>query len=304
MDERFGRWWWSFAAHGRAGLKSKARGPAPGHGSQLAEEQEAKVQVLIRKQMPDELGLPFALWSRAAVQALVRQRFGVTVAVRTMGSYLARWGYTPQKPLRRAYEQDPAAVRRWLRREYPAIAARAKAEKGVIFWGDESGLRSDDVRGRSYAPRGKTPVVRPNHRRANIGLVSAVTNRGEVRWMVLDGAIKAPTLIRFLARLVRDAGRMVFLILDRLQVHRAGLVRTWLSERGDQIEVFYLPAYSPDLNPDEGLNGDLKQAVTARPLARSKGQLKQAVVNHMRSLSKRPERIRSFFRHPQFRYAA
>ena len=140
-----------FAARGRAGLKSKARGPAPGHGNLLAAEQEAEVQALIRHQMPDELGLPFALWSRAAVQALVRQRFGIMVAVRTMGSYLARWGYTPQKPLRRAYEQDPAAVRRWLRREYPAIAARTKAERGVIFWGDESGLRSDDVRGRSYA---------------------------------------------------------------------------------------------------------------------------------------------------------
>jgi transposase len=293
-----------FAERGPAGLKSQRRGPAPGHGCLLTAEQEAEVQALIRQQMPDALGLDFALWSRAAVQALVWQRFGVGVAVRTMGSYLARWGYTPQKPLRRAYEQDPAAVRRWLRREYPAIAARAKAEKGVIFWGDESGLRSDDVRGRSYAPRGETPVVRPNHRRANVGLVSAVTNRGELRWMMLDGAIKAPSLIRFLERLVRDTGRKVFLILDRLQVHRAGLVRAWLDRRQDQIEVFYLPAYSPDLNPDEGLNGDVKQAVTARPLARSKGQLKQAVINHMRSLSRRPERIRSFFHHPQFRYAA
>ena len=293
-----------FAEHGPAGLRSKPRGPAVGHGSLLTAEQEAEVQALIRQGMPDELGLDFALWSRAAVQALVQQRFGITVAVRTMGSYLARWGYTPQKPLRRAYEQDPAAVRRWLRREYPAIAARAKAARGVIFWGDESGLRSDDVRGRSYAPRGETPVVRPNHRRANVGLVSAVTNRGELRWMVLNGAIKAPTLIRFLERLVRDAGRKVFLILDRLPVHRSAKVRDWLAGREADIEVFHLPAYSPDLNPDEGVNGDVKRAVTAKPLARSEPQLKQTVVNHMRSLSKRPERIRAFFRHPQFRYAA
>src|SRR6476659_4669248 len=181
-----------FAERGLAGLKSKARGPAPGHGSLLTAEQEAEVQALIRQQMPDDLGLPFALWSRAAVQALARQRFGVAVAVRTMGSYLARWGYTPQKPLRRAYEQDPVAVRRWLRREYPTIAARAKAEKGVIFWGDESGLRSDDVRGRSYAPRGETPVVRPNHRRANVGLISAVTNRGELRRVGGDVAVPTP----------------------------------------------------------------------------------------------------------------
>ena len=122
--------------------------------------------------------------------------------------------------------------------------------------------------------------------------------------MVLNGAIKAPTLIRFLERLVRDAGRKVFLILDRLPVHRSAKVRDWLAGREDQIEIFHLPAYSPDLNPDEGVNGDVKRAVTAKPLARSKPQLKQTVVNHMRSLSKRPERIRAFFRHPQFRYAA
>jgi transposase len=293
-----------FAEGGTAGLASKPRGPEPGHGRLLTTEQEAEVQALIRQQMPDALELDFALWSRAAVRELIRQRFGLVVAVRTMGSYLARWGYTPQKPLRRAYEQDPAAVRRWLRQDWPAIKARAKAEKGVIFWGDESGLRSDDVRGRSYAPRGETPMVRPSQRRASVGLVSAVTNKGELRWMVLDGAITAPALIRFLERLVRDAGRKVFLILDRLQVHRAKLVRAWLDEREDRIEVFYLPAYSPDLNPDEGLNGDVKQAVTAKPPARSKAQLKRAVIGHLRSLSRRPQRIRSFFRNPQFRYAA
>src|SRR4051794_31673154 len=194
-----------------------------------------------------------------------------------MGTYLARWGYTPQKPLRRAYEQDPAAVRRWLRREYPTIAARAKAEKGVIFWGDESGLRSDDVRGRSYAPRGQTPVVRPNHRRANIGLISAVTNKGELRWKVLEGAITAQRLIDFMARLVRDADGKVFLILDRLRVHRAHLVQDWLADRQTQIAVFYLPAYSPELNPDEGLNSNLKQAVPRMAPARSREELKRNV---------------------------
>src|ERR671917_48160 len=142
--------------------------------------------------------LPFALWSRAAVRELILRRFGVRLAVRTMGTYLARWGFTAQKPLRRAYEQDPAAVRRWLRRDYPAIAARARAEGGAIFWGDETGLRSDDVRGRGYAPRGRTPEVRVNHKRAGLGLISAVTHKGGLRRMVLGGAVKAPTLIRFL----------------------------------------------------------------------------------------------------------
>ena len=293
-----------FAERGAAGLETGPPGPEPGHGRFLDAGQEAEARDLIRRHTPDELGLPFALWSRAAARELIWQRFGARLAVRTMGTYLARWGFTAQKPLRRAYEQDPAAVRRWLRRDYPAIAARAKAERGTIFWGDETGLRSDDVRGRSYAPRGRTPEVRVNHRRANLGLISAVTNRGELRWMVLGGAIKAPDLLRFLARLVRDADGKVFLILDRLPVHRSAKVCAWLAGREAEIEVFYLPGYSPELNPDEGINGDLKQAVTRREPARGEAQLKRAVVGHMHKLSKLPDRVRSFFGHRTFRYAA
>jgi transposase len=294
-----------FAAHGTAGLKTGPRGPEPGHGRFLDADQEAEARDLIRRHTPDELDLPFALWSRAAVRELIWQCFGVRLAVRTMGTYLARWGFTAQKPLRRAYEQDPAAVRRWLRRDYPAIAARAKAEGGTIFWGDETGLRSDDVRGgRSYAPRGRTPEVRVNHKRAGLGLISAVSNRGELRWMVLDGAVKAPSLLRFLSRLVRDVDGKVFLILDRLPVHRSAKVRGWLTGREAEIEVFYLPGYSPELNPGEGINGDLKQAVTRKEPARSKAQLKHAVIGHLRKLAKLPHRVRSFFGHKTFRYAA
>jgi transposase len=293
-----------FAAEGAKGLVSKPRGRRPDEQRLLDADQEAEVQGRIRRHTPDELGLPFALWSRAAVRTLVARHCGVELAVRTVGKYLARWGFTAQKPIRRAYEQDPAAVRRWLRREYPAIVARARRARGVVFWGDETGLRSDDVRGRSYAPRGRTPLVRVCHRRAGLSLISAVTNRGELRWMVVDGAVNAPTLIRFLGRLVRDARRKVFLILDRLKAHRAHLTRDWLAEHRSEIEVHYLPSYSPELNPDEGVNADPKQAVPRKAPARSKQQLKRAAVSHMRSLSRRPQRIRSIFRHPQFRYAA
>jgi transposase len=293
-----------YATQGEAGLASGPRGPASGTGRYLTAAQEAEVQELIRRGLPDAYGLAYALWSRAAVSELVVQRYGVRLAVRSMGTYLARWGYTPQKPLRRAYEQDPASVRYWMQRRYPAIAARARAEKAVIFWGDETGLRSDDVRGRSYAPSGQTPVVRPSHKRSNVGLISAVSNRGEVRWRVLDGAIKAPLLIDFMARLVRDAGRKVFLILDRLRVHRSRLVKDWLAGRRAQIEVVLMPAYSPELNPDEGLNANLKQAVRRQPLTRRRDDLKRRVIGHMRRLSKSPHRIRSFFRQPPCSYAA
>jgi transposase len=293
-----------FAERGAAGLKSGPRGPAPGTGRYLAAAQEAEVRDLIRRHTPDELGLPFALWGRAAVRELVLRRCGVELAVRTVGTYLARWGFTAQKPIRRAYEQDPAAVRRWLRRDYPALVARARRARGVVFWGDETGLRSDDVRGRSYAPRGRTPVVRVCQTRIKLSLITAVTNKGELRWMVVDGAVKAPDLVRFLGRLIRDAGRKVFLILDRLKVHRARLTRDWLAEHRAEIEVAFLPSYSPELNPDEGVNADLKQAVPRGAPARSKQQLRRTATNHMRKLSRMPKRIRSIFRHPQFRYAA
>src|SRR3954451_15183856 len=181
-----------YAERGAAGLKTGPRGPEPGHGRFLDADQEKEACDLIRRHTPDELDLSFALWSRAAVRDLIWQRFGVRLAVRTMGTYLARWGFTAQKPLRRAYEQDPAAVRRWLRRDYPAIAAQAKAEGGTIFWGDETGLRSDDVRGRGYAPPDRTPEVRVNHKRSNLGLISAVTNKGELRRVGGDVAIPTP----------------------------------------------------------------------------------------------------------------
>lgn len=293
-----------FARLGLAGLASGRRGPAPGYGRLLPAEQERAMRALICEHTPDKLGLPFALWQRAAVRALIEQRCGVRLAVRTVGKYLARWGFTAQKPLRRAYEQRPAEVQRWLRQDYPAIVARAHREGGAIFWGDETGLRSDDVRGRSYAPRGHTPVVRVCHRRAKLSLIVAVTNKGEVRWMICEGTVTAPVLIGFLRRLVGDARRKVFLILDRLPAHRALQVRDWLAAHRAQIEVFYLPSYSPELNPEEGLHADLKQVVTRKAPARSKTQLKRAAISYMRKLAKMPQRIRAYFQHPQFRYAA
>jgi transposase len=293
-----------YRAKGMAGLQTGPRGPAPGTGRLLTPTQEAEVRALICDDTPDGYALPFALWSRAAVAMLIERRYGVRLAVRTMGTYLARWNFTPQKPLRRAYEQDPEEVEHWLEEEYPAIQAKAKRQRGRIFWADETGLRSDDVRGRSYAPRGETPVVRPSQKRANVAVISAVTNQGELRWMVLHGPITAPVLISFLERLIRDADCKVFLILDRLRVHQARVVKDWLAEHRSQIEVFYLPAYSPQLNPNEGINGDLKQATTRKPPARTQQELKRNVVSHMRRLSKMPKRIQSFFQHPTFRYAA
>ncbi len=228
---------------------------------------------------------------------LVHDRLGIKLPIRTVGEYLKRWGFTPQKPIKKAYEQRPAEVKKWLDEEYPQIAARAKAEQAEIHWGDETGLRSDDVRGRGYAPNGHTPVVRVNNKREGLSIISTVTNRGKVRWKIFEGAMHADLLIDFFKRLIKDADRKVFLILDNLKVHHARKVKAWLADHEDGIEVFYLPSYSPELNPDECLNADLKDGVTRRAPARSKGQLKKAAISHLRKLREitptRPQVLRA-----------
>jgi transposase len=289
---------------GAKALRDAPGGRRSGQGRMLDAAQELLVRQLIADKTPDQLKMPYALWSRAAVAQLVEQCFGIRLAVRTVGLYLSRWGFTPQKPMKKAYEQSPAAVKRWLELDYPAIAARAKAEGAEIHWGDESGLRSDDVRGRSYAPKGQTPVVRVNSKRHGLSVISTVTNKGEMRWKIFDGALNADILIDFMRRLVRGARKKIFLVLDNLRVHHAKPVKAWLAANKEHIEVFYLPSYSPELNPDEMANADLKQAVTKLAPARTKLQLVKATSSHLRSVQRQPERLRKYFEHEPIRYAA
>lgn len=289
---------------GWSAVSVKPRGRKRGDGRQLSKAQEGEIRRLICDKTPDQLKLGFALWNRQAVAQLIEQQFGLKVPIRTVGEYLKRWGFTPQKPIKKAYEQRPAEVQRWLNEAYPEIALRAKAENAEIHWGDETGLRSDDVRGRGYAPKGKTPLIRVNHKREGLSIISTVTNQGKVRWKIFDGAMNAQILIDFFKRLIRDAERKVFLILDNLRVHHAKLVKAWLAEHEEEIEVFYLPSYSPELNPDECLNSDLKDGVTRRAPARSKSALKKAAIGHLRKLQKSPARVRRYFMHRPVRYAA
>ena len=294
----------AYLAGGWSAVNVKPRGRKRGEGRQLTPEQEAEIRRLICDKTPDQLKMGFALWNRQAVLQLIQDRLGIELPIRTVGEYLKRWGFTPQKPIKKAYEQRPAEVRKWLDDEYPKIAARAKTEGAEIHWGDETGLRSDDVRGRGYAPKGQTPVVRVNNKREGLSIISTVTNQGKVRWKVFDGAMNADILIDFFKRLIKDAKRKVYLILDNLRVHHARRVKDWLADHDEEIEVFYLPSYSPELNPDECLNADLKDGVTRRTPARSKAQLKKAAISHLRKLQKSPRRVRKYFEHKPVRYAA
>ena len=292
------------ATSGSSALHDAAGGRKLGEQRLLSPAQEALVQKLIADKTPDQLKMPYALWSRAAVAELIEQRFGLKPKVRTMGMYLQRWGFTPQKPMRKAYEQSPAAVKKWLDEDYPALAQRARAEGAEIHWGDESGLRSDDVRGRSYAPRGETPVVRVPNKRHGLSIISTVTNKGQMRWRIFDGALNSTILIDFFKRLIKGQKKKVFLILDNLRVHHSKPVKHWLAQHAEYIEVFYLPSYSPELNPDEMANADLKQAVTKLAPARTKLQLVKATARHLRSVQRQPQRIKKYFEHDPVRYAA
>jgi len=293
-----------YERNGAGAIVKGQRGRRPGEQLTLKEEQAVAIQKLITDKTPDQLKMSFALWTRQAVQQLIKQQYKVAMPIRTVGEYLKRWGFTAQKPAKRAYEQNPKAVNRWLEEEYPSITEQAKAEGAEIHWCDETGVRNDESSGRGYAPKGKTPIMRLNANRKSISMISSITNQGKVRFMVYKDAMNADLFIKFMGRLLKDAGRKVYLVVDNLRTHHSKPVKEWLHAHKDEIEVFYLPSYSPELNPDEYLNCDMKGAVHSGLPARNEKELKTKVVSHMRKLQKLPERITKYFKHPRINYAA
>lgn len=286
-------------------IEGKPRGYAVGEHRQLSQEQESQIRGYITERMPDQLKMPYALWSRKAVRDLILDHTGVNMPIRTVGLYLSRWGYTPQRPVKRAYEQRPAQVQVWLDQTYPEIDKRAKAENAQIFWGDETGVNSRSQDGRSYAPQGKTPSVALTAKRFGVNMVSAISNQGALHFMLYRDNFSAERCIDFLTRLIQTSDKAkVFLILDNLRVHHAKLVNEWVANNEKLIELFFLPPYSPELNPDEYLNGDLKGRIAARPQARDKDKLESTVKSIMTDLARNPKHIKSYFRHQKIKYAA
>lgn len=299
-----GRWISAYELEGSGALRSAKRGRKKGDSRTLSAQQEKKIQKMIIDKTPDQLKMPFALWTRRAVCDLIEEHFAVRVPERTCGEYLKRWGFTAQRPARRNYEQNPQQVRRWLDQEYPALAQRAKKEGAQIHWGDETGVRNDCQYGRSFAPIGKTPLVRTSSKRFSINMISSVTNQGKVRWMIYRGGFNAQIFIKFMERLVKDAKRKVILIVDNLRVHHCRLVKEWVEIHSDQIELAYLPSYSPEHNPDEYLNCDLKASLSRKASPRSQQDLETNLKSHMRMLSKSKARVASYFEAKHIKYAA
>jgi transposase len=293
---------------GRGGivsLKSQTRGPKRGVHAQLSQEQQRSIRRLIVDKTPDQLKLAFALWTREAVGDLIAEQTGKRLDLRQVGRYLRAWGFTPQRPAKRAYKRCEKKVAEWLEKEYPEIEQKARNEGAEIHWADETGLCSHDHRGRGYSPKGKTPVRLHNPSKEKVNMISSLTNRGKLRFMCYEGSFDYVMFHRFLKALLKEAaGRKLHVIVDNLRVHHAKVIKRWLRRYSRFIEVHYLPSYSPDLNPDEYFNGDIKAHLAKRPERRTKGQWASTVQATVEHLASQPSRIQSYFQAPSIRYAS
>ena len=253
--------------------------------------------------LPDQLKLPFYLWTRAAVASLIKREYGIEVSLTTVGRYLVAWGMSPQKPVRRAYERNDAAIERWLSEEYPALTGEAKQERAVIYWGDEMGLRSDHIAGTSYAPVGHTPIVRATGQRFGCNMISAITNRGALAFMVFHGRFDARLFIGFMQRLLKQAVRKVYLIVDGHPVHRSREAKRFVADNADRLRLIRLPGYCPELNPDELLNQDVKTNALGKSRPTTRAEMMAGVRRHLHRRQRQPQVIRNLFQEKHVAYA-
>ncbi len=296
------RWWSTYKLNGLSGLKMKSRANVT-DTSKVNPEQARAIRKIILEKTPDQLNFGFMLWTREAVKLTLKKVYKIDLGLSAIGRLLKKLGLTPQKPMKKAYEQSSSKVRAWLKKEYPKIHNRAKGLGAEIQWGDEMGIRSDDQIGRTYGRRGKTPVVEVSGKRFRTNMISSITNRGKLRFMVFNERFTTSVFLDFLKRLVKGSKQMIFLILDGHPVHKSKSASRWLEENKEKIEVYLLPAYSPELNPDEYLNQDIKQYSRKRRPA-NQAELVENLRSYLKSNQKRPDKIKNFFQAEKVKYAA
>ena len=295
------QWLKRYENEGIDGLKYRK---IPGKQSTLSKTQKQKIFDIVTSKNPLQLKFPFALWTRRMVKELILDRFGIELSEVSVGRLLREFGLSPQRPLRRAYQQDPARVAYWLEEAYPAIQKEAKAVGAVIYFGDEAGIRSDYHSGTTWAPKGKTPIVRTTGARHRLNLISAISAQGQMRFMTIKGQLTAITFINFLERLLKNQTQPVFLIVDGHPVHHSSQVKKFVESTAGRLRLFYLPAYSPELNPDEQVWNQLKNHRIGKMALTTREDMIDKVRSAMRSIQSSRALIRSFFRHKDCCYAA
>ena len=295
------QWLKRYEAAGLEGLKYQK---IPGKQPTLTKVQKQKIFDIVTSKNPLQLKFAFALWTRAMVKDLILDQFSINLSEVSVGRLLHELGLTPQRPLRRAYQQNPERVAYWLQEEYPAIQKEAKAAKATIYFGDEAGIRSDYHSGTTWAPKGQTPVIRTTGARHSLNLVSAVSANGSMRFMTVKGKMTAERFIEFLERLLKNQNTPVFLIVDGHPVHRSARVKAFVEATDGRLKLFHLPAYSPELNPDEQVWNQLKNHRIGKMFIKSLDDMIEKVGSAMRSIQRSPALIRSFFEHRECSYAA
>lgn len=302
--ETVSRWWTAYSQAGLEALPGERTGRPVGSGRLLNDGQAAYLRTIINVKSPAELGIPAAHWTRQAVRELIRREYAIDLPVRTVGAYLRRWHYTAKVPRRHAKGQDPEKVSEWLEETYPAIAERAACEGAEVHWCDETGARADEQPRRGYARQGHPAWIEVPDPHIRMNLISTINNEGSVHFLTYKETMTAGRFIRFLEQLLGETDRKVFLIADHLRAHEAKAVKSWVAEHRDRIELFFLPKYAPELNPDEYMNNDLKGLINAEGLPESSEDLSGRIGRFMSDLLHLPERVRSYFQHPCVQYAA
>ena len=294
-------WLARYRAAGWAGLEAK---PLAGRPMKITPRQMRWIYDTVTQKNPLQFRFEFALWTRDMVRTLLREEFRLRLSLSSVGRLLAQLGLTCQRPLFRAIEQDAVRVARWQQEEFPAIQAEARQRRAVIWFGDESGVRSDYHAGTTWGIRGQTPVVPRTGARFSFNMVSVVNARGQMRFMVHEGRLNAAIFVEFLKRLMHGVTRPVFLVLDGHSVHRARLVRDYVATCHGRLRLFCLPPYAPQVNPDEQVWNHVKHHGVGRAFVRTKADLKACIQAGLRRIQKSPWLIRMFFLLPDTRSAA
>lgn len=302
QENAVSRIWRKYLKNGIAGIKPKKSGRKHGSGMTLTIEEAKEIRKTIISKTPEQMKLAGFLWTLAKISEHIWKTYGKHVSVRSLSNYMKRWGLTCQRPTKRACGQDILRIEKFKKEEYPAIAARAKAENADIYWGDETGVSNRENYERGFSEKGKPPVLPLPTKKERMNMISAITNQGHLRFMVYEQAMNQQLFIDFISRLIRDSKRKVFFIVDNLRVHHGKIAAEWLQKHKDKIEVFFIPPYAPESNPVEYLNNNLKHDVHSGNLPKTKKDIKHKMHSFMRRLQHDKSKVACFFKHRNLKY--